>query len=255
MPTSLGTAAEYSRSANVPTQGAATIACWVNLAANAAYGGVMSLFSNASTREIGIISVEGSSTMNLYWTNAGASASATLSTSAGTGQWFYLALTSAGTAIGALDAYYREPADTSWSTATNSSTVDTLTPDRVFLNDDGYASNATSARYAHLKVWDAVLTTDELLSEMYSAFPVRYANLNVYCPLWNVGSDEIDYSGNARNLTVGGTPADYFTDGPQCALRHGVTKRYAPYVVAAGGVTIYNRKIFESSIFKSRVIH
>jgi len=62
-----------------------------------------------------------------------------------------------------------------------------------------------AARHAGLKIWTAALTTDEIKAESYSFMPQRWSNLWGCYPLFDHTNPHIDYSGNARDMTVNGT--------------------------------------------------
>lgn len=66
-----------------------------------------------------------------------------------------------------------------------------------------------NGRVFGFKMWDAVLSADEIAAEMWTTRPQRTANLNRWTPLM-VGSNRyVDYSGNGRDWGVGGgTPTD-----------------------------------------------
>ncbi len=71
-------------------------------------------------------------------------------------------------------------------------------------------NDSATAKVAYFKVWGGVaLTQEEIQQEMYSALPVRTANLYSFWPL-DAGATErlTDYSGNAHTLTQTGTITD-----------------------------------------------
>lgn len=204
----LGSGEFYSRTANLPGQTAATLIAWFNSASIAAgYDPLMALFRNADGQEIAIAARAGSD-LELYWQNGGGSASAgtsTLGLAANT--WFCVAITCAGLAIGDVVLRARVLGSTAWMSISNTSTNDANVPDRLYLNTDGYGSGTDTHRVANWKVWDRVLTEDELTAEMYSLFPVALDGLNLWAPLWDAATDTTDFSGNARTLTLTGTEA------------------------------------------------
>lgn len=87
----------------------------------------------------------------------------------------------------------------------------------VFSNDTW--SSYLNSEASCIKVWDAILTEAELYQEMYSMLPRRFADLHLYWPLWGSG-DTADYSGNAKDATVGGTLAT----ADQPPIGYGVTE-------------------------------
>lgn len=79
---------------------------------------------------------------------------------------------------------------------------------RLFVAEDGSAAFLNGRAFA-IKVWDAAaLTLAEVLQEMRQIMPVRTNGLWLFSPLISVGDAATDYSGNARNWTVGGTLTD-----------------------------------------------
>lgn len=245
MPLQLTSAQDLFRSANVPAQNAATILALVQFSAvPAGYTGALALFRNASSREICILSRNGTQ-MDFYWTNGGSSASRVLATGLAANTWYWLAITSAGTAIGNLIGYLKADTANSWTTISNNSTVDSLAPDRIFVNDDGYNSGGTSNMVVGgLKVWDAVLTAEELLNEAQCIRPLRLANLNLWAPMVDLtlAGCNTDYSGNGRTLSNGGTPTVSALSIP-IPWRVGAStkRRFSP--PAGGGPTQYNQTV------------
>lgn len=86
-----------------------------------------------------------------------------------------------------------------------------------------------NGRMAAIKIYGATLTAAEIAAEMCQYLPVRTANLNGFYPLFTVGDDEIDFSGNANNWTVGGTLAT--EDGPPIPWKASPRQR----IVTSGG--------------------
>lgn len=60
-----------------------------------------------------------------------------------------------------------------------------------------------NGRVAHLKIWTATLTLQELLNEIHSYRPARTADLQLWCP-YDDGVRAHDYSGKGNNGTVTG---------------------------------------------------
>jgi len=142
------------------------------------------------------------------WTNGG-TVHAAFGSRPAVASWAYVTITGAGTGANQVNA--------SWS-GINSSTVVTAavtmttpaTVTNVYVGSDGPINqDFLNGRISNLKIWDAVLTANELVTERYSYQPKRWANLNSWYPILapaaaNVG---LDLSGNGRNLTTGGTLA------------------------------------------------
>lgn len=240
MPLQCTSAQNLTRSTNIPTQSAATILALVQISSTGSgYAGMLALFRNqgGTQREIGIITQEGTNAI-LYWTNGGASASTTLTTGLAANTPFWIALRSGGTAIGALDGFYKTLPAVSWTTASNGSTVDALAPTRIHVNDDGYASGGVSNMIVFcVKVWDAVLSDEELLQETRSLLLERTANINGYYPMLGqtLANNNTDYSGLGRTWSNTGTPTVNAAGHPVAYSTGAPKKRY--FSPAAGGFT------------------
>ena len=140
------------------------------------------------------------------------SSSAAFGSRPAVGQWFFWAISCAGTAGGDLKGYWALPIDAAFTKA--QATGSGLTTASIDIGNDP-SSERIDGRLAFVRCWDAVLTENELWCEMHG-FPRRTANINFRWDLWSSG-DVQDYSGNGRNPTVGGT----FTteDGPVTRCR------------------------------------
>lgn len=89
-------------------------------------------------------------------------------------------------------------------------------------------------RIAAIKLWDgAALTQAEVQQEMWQMLPVRTANLRGFYPLLSLSDDEIDFSGNAQTLTVGGS-GHAVADTPPVAWKSARLRRM--YLAATGTV-------------------
>lgn len=144
-----------------------------------------------------------------------------------TNTWFFFAISCSGTGATAFAGYYAH-AGNSFTTATT--TGQSFTPTGLYLGNDGF-DEYCDVILGPVKVFDAVLTSDELYAEMYRISPARFANLNFWTPLWS-SSDVNDYSGNGRNLTSAGT----LTSESMPPIGYGAKVIALPYV-AAGGTT------------------
>lgn len=78
----------------------------------------------------------------------------------------------------------------------------------------GSADENWDGALAAVKIWDAaVLTLDEIKSEMHSFVPMRFANLRAFYPFWSTGDDETDFYTAGQTLTIfSGTPTT--AEGP-----------------------------------------
>lgn len=119
--------------------------------------------------------------------------------------WTHLAFTSDGTS---LRAYINGVLNITRVGITTAS-ITTMT----FGNDN--INEFLNGRGAAFKVWDATLSADEILTEMRYYAPVRLQSLHLWAPCFDTAT-VTDLSGNARDLTIGGTLA--VEDGPPIAF-------------------------------------
>ncbi len=199
---------EYAlRSASVPDEQNFTIAGWAYLVSDRA-GNERWFFAleNAGQDGFEILGWDATGELSVY---SSADDLGEFSSSPSDGEWFYWAVSCAGTGGTDLKAYYIESDGTLLSEAV---TGDSFTPANLFIGSDSY-DNWNNIRFAHIKVWDAVLTQTEIQQEMYVARPVRTANLHAWWPMLDGATERLaDYSGNGKTLTAAGTLSD--EDGP-----------------------------------------
>lgn len=93
-----------------------------------------------------------------------------------------------------------------------------------------------NGRAAHVKVWNAALTADEIVAEMYSFAPQRLANLWSWLPMIDTGTNRSsEWSGSGNTWTANGTLAD--EDGP-AVVANNLPFWSVPWVVAAAAASI-----------------
>ena len=128
----------------------------------------------------------------------------------GDGDWFFYFIMNSGT--GSLD-FIGGVMKLGETFTTTASIGQSFTPGQLTLGNDGWDEYFPSWEGAYTKVWDAVLSQAELGQEIFSAKPVRTANLHIWSPHFpGSGERNLDYSGNGRDWTEAGTPTD--GDGP-----------------------------------------
>lgn len=121
-----------------------------------------------------------------------------------TGKWFWAAVSCGGTGANSFNGYWRYLSPSDGTTVYTASCTSTAFTEALMpLGSDSYAEWC-DIRLSTAKVWDAVLTQAEIESEMNSVRPMRYTNLHLFSPLWSA-TDILDYSGNGKNWTAGGT--------------------------------------------------
>ena len=123
------------------------------------------------------------------------------------GQWFCWCITANGTGASALTGYYLLPGETTFASQVVGG--DALIENEMAVGGPAIANFQLNGDIFNVKVWDAVLTTGEMINECKSIQPRRTVNLNRWTPLYtSVASGVIDRSGNGRNWTINGTLAD-----------------------------------------------
>jgi len=127
-------------------------------------------------------------------------------------EWFFFALTRAGNAADTdYKGYISRATDTDFEIIAIGSAMSGFTTANLQFMNNSFGE-WTDGNIAHLRVWDAVLSEAELLSERNSATVVRTANIHLIYRL-ATATDTNDISGNAKNPTIGGSLTDD-TDPP-----------------------------------------
>lgn len=198
------------RSSNLPASTAFTACGWFNKRGS---GG-----TTLSTIAI-IVPSSGGGYIGAYSTVGGSKFGIQTDTSAGMvsggavtdNQWYFVAMSGAGT--GATDAKLRYAAHgaSSLTTVANNGSSFTSAYLVVGMNNAEYWGNQTVAGW---KVFDRALTDAELLNEMYRLTPASTTNLNSWSPMFHstVADAAKDYSGNGNNWITNGTLS--LEDGP-----------------------------------------
>lgn len=218
------TTEEYTRTTNLPTS-AFSLMGWFRLALDKNDYNQFLVIGDATGG--GIYQIGTSSdglTLEIY-TGASSSNGSVLSHST----WYHIALTGTWNAISALIGYLNG--------VSNISTSGNFlggTPAKLWIGNNDF-DEFLNGRWAAVKIYDAILTAQEILRESYYYTPQRYTNLNSWFPGLDLNSDNVDFSGNGRNLTVGGSPT--VEDGPPILWAPSLKKRFvfAPAVGGGGG--------------------
>jgi hypothetical protein len=115
-----------------------------------------------------------------------------------TATWYHLAITVNGTGAGGMLGYMNGVLD-----ITGNAISITPTGMRISGGTAGTGEWA-NMRTAGVKIYSAVFTQSEIVTEMWSLMPVRLANLNGWYPFFT-NTDVVDHSSNLNNWTVAGT--------------------------------------------------
>lgn len=115
--------------------------------------------------------------------------------------WFFWAITGAGSGENDVSGYAGRLSDANLEKVQ----IDgySFTADELVFGNNQFAQPFDGA-IAAFKVWDVVLTDEQIEAERWSLLPVHYADLTFYNPGFDVGSAETDLSGTA-DMTISGT--------------------------------------------------
>lgn len=160
--------------------------------------------------------------------NSGQSGQDLFSSGPTNGQWFYFALVSNGTGAGSVVGYYVTTAGVVLTATINN--VSAGTEDALYLGNDSF-DEWNNIRLANVMVYDAALTQAEIVAQMWQMIPKRRTNLHAWWPMFGGTTERLrDYSGQARDLTAGGT----LTDEPGPPITFGLWSNSAPGKKASG---------------------
>jgi putative ubiquitin-RnfH superfamily antitoxin RatB of RatAB toxin-antitoxin module len=202
------------RTTNTPTSTNYTMMGWFQIAVDRNnYTAFLSNGSTGSGSNTLQTDVDGT-TLNI-WNGFVAGAGTNLTV----GTWYHLAMVANGTN---LIAYLN---------GVQNAIVAHISPatPKLWIGNDA-DSEFLNGRAAHIKVFNAALTANEILQEMYTILPKKIDALNGWYPTWNGSNRAADYSGLARPWTEGGTLAD--EDGPP--VSYGASSLFFPYTAPAG---------------------
>ena len=206
----LGTQAYLQRSTNLPSATAVTICGWFRKrGAGGAAAHILCAFTTTDASSGVGCYIDLGGTSQFFVGSGGAPVSSGVTVT--TDQWYWFALSNAGT--GATDCKVRHatPGATSFTTASTQGV--TFTPGNLAFSAEA-ADYWANVALAGVRVFDRVLTDAELLAEMNRLRPASTTNLNLWTPMVaDVAATAYkDYSGNGRDWSAGGTIT--VEDGP-----------------------------------------
>lgn len=190
------------RTANVPAQTACTICGWAVMVTDRNIETALCSLESGTTSAASyvILATNADGTALKVWNTTGEGTTfATITV----GVPFFFALTTAGNTAASQIGYFRAYGSNTLSSGNPPGTGSTFTPAALYVGIDSFGE-WFNGRVWNVKVWDRVLSSEELLIESFYDRPQFPASLNVWWQLPNA-SDTADRSGNARAPTVGGT--------------------------------------------------
>ncbi len=190
-----------SRTTDLPATASFTMMAWVRLVVDTnSFSAIFHYGRNDTTaddEEMWLQTNTDGTTLNLDVPGA----SIVLGSALTVGTWYHLAVVKSGTAY---TAYLNGTSDiTATGNAPTSARLDVMNDQWV---------EQLNGRMCAVKIYEAALTQAEILNEMRSYRPKRTANLYGWWPMLSAGDGAVDYSGNGRDWTVGGTLTT--EDGP-----------------------------------------
>lgn len=224
------TANYFSRTTNLPAVDGFTFACWYKITTdlNVVSQIPVVLYSDVNNF-VKIRTSSNGTTQSVAWRSLStsiASSSFTLQAMS-VGVWYFLSFTLSGVNFNGYSGAVTARTLTATSgTATGGSTW--FTPTNLRFGRDELASPSPSdGVIANIKMWQAVLTQDELEKERWLMLPKRTTNLHARY-LLQPGASEVDHH-NGFNMTVNGTLAN--EDGPPM-IWGGKSRRFFSVVTA-----------------------
>ena len=197
-----------------------TAMAWVRIASYTAYHCAFGMGANTSGGYTAFVTRADSSNQLAFWTGTGWSV-ADIALTAGT--WYHLCFTRSGTGASSLLGYRNGSLTITTSGGSGPTNA------RLWLGNNA-DSDYWNGDLCAFKVWDAILTAEEIKREVRQIQPVRFTNLNSYLPLIN-DSPTTNYSGGG-NFTSGGTLVK--TSNPPVPLR-AKSRQTTVYISAGGG--------------------
>jgi len=236
----------FQRSLSVPDDAAFTVMGWARLVTDRNDFSCIAALEGTSYFTLETDS-DGTTLVAFFNDGSTDTQSSTLATLT-TGTDFAWAIASSGVAAGNTVIYYRAAGSNAWtSVSTGARTA--FAPSTLTIGcTSAFVSEWWNGRIWGVKCWDRALSAAELLVESYYSRVMFPASINFHWPLKNA-SDTRDISGNGRAPTVTGTPTtedEYGLFAPRRRL-------FIPAPVVSSGV-IYTQNLFESPVFRSRVL-
>jgi hypothetical protein len=196
-------AATDAYTSSVVPSGAFTGTCWVQLVSDLNYySPVWGVFNGTGVYRYIATDADGTT---LTFFGQGGSGSNVTGPNMVVGTWYRVGLVVNG---GDVTMYYGTETGT-LTTATGK--AGTAAVNQFRIGGSTFTDESLNGRIAPVKLWEAVLTPEEIVAELAQRKPVRTANLH-RDHRWQI-AETTDYSGNGNHLTAGST-ATTTEEGP-----------------------------------------
>lgn len=222
------------RTTGLPSRTALTACGWAVRRVDTGFYSTLWTLYNAGGEAIGISTETNGDNLTAISHQAASASIITLTNDA----WFFWALTAGASTLTGYAATI--------GNALSSQTLaqpGAFTPSKMEIGcllDGSYLFNGSLAA---VKIWDAVLTAEELEKERHQYLPNRLLNLHLFSPLINTGGTSfLDISGNGRNWTEGGAVTD--EDGPPIPWKMG---RHRILIPISAGVSDLSIEVNDST--------
>jgi hypothetical protein len=188
---------ELFRTSNLPPIGNFTMMGWFKFVGDTnAYSAFLRLGHESTSNGYNLLRCCGGGWRELdLWNGAGIW---TALNSFQLGSWYHLAVVVSGSGAGQVKTYVNG------ALALTSAGNPNVTAARFSIGNDTH-QEWLNGNAAAVKLYDVALSGAEIAKEMNALAPVRTSNLNSWYPLQSSGTATLDYSGNNRPLSQGGT--------------------------------------------------
>lgn len=181
-----------------------TVCIWLRLISDLNAAGVIFQLSDGASGYLGLFTASDGTHINIL-TSAGNSANSTIELD--TTNWFHLAYVRNGSSH---QLYINGTTDVSFTGNPS------FTPAYALLFSNG--GNPINARMDGIKIWDAALTLNEILQEVWVKRPVRTANLRVCMPCFSGSTERLKDISGVSTFIDGGSG---ISDGDPWCISYG----------------------------------
>ncbi len=226
------------RTTSLPSETACTMMAWYKLITRTDFGTFIALVDSGSGGQMIQLDDSGSNVLTI-WSSGGNTTGTTINTA----QWYHMAMVVELPGAGDDVLFYLDGVLDISRAVGNGSIVD-----MAYGNNN--IDEGVTAQCAAIKVWDAILTVDEVKNEMFTYLPQRMANIHLWTPCLSTGGTTFkDFSSAGLDWTEEGT-ITHVVDGPPITWSKGSPKIFLPS--AAAPATVHFGDRVNGAIVKSK---